>query len=672
MNPAEHKSAHVGGYCRGLISIFLSFSLYEVPSKMATGLDILGAVAASLELVKIAKSCLSVFNDLRRVDQQSKDQQELHFRLVTQGLKFERWCATLRVQDMIGLLESNPKGWRQTKEFENFEEVLKSQLRFKNEDMARLTLDILRNMKQKFDEAEKIFTKYSEPKPRAIPEPTKSKLNLRWNRLSRRVNGTLSSNQDPSIGDADDAKSRRTQLYSTARWISTDKSTATKLLLSLEKINESLVDLLQSDLQKQIGRRTNLAILDNNDYHTLGLAQSLPEGSDDLKALASMKQWQVRQQSEIREDISSSRASIMLNDEPSNNRVHTYPVQDFKRGTLGIGDSRSLSWLDGQSVIVEWKYYSRDHPFGIEQSMRIASLVILLNRNNLFNKFLALPCKGLVNDNDNSRIGIVFAIGEPSATVAKPLHEFVHSTSTAPPPVGDRFSLAKSLALSLHHLLSVQWLHKSIRSDNIICFQSRSTTNVADHPKRSIADPGETDIVEESVKSASATNSPMTGPPAPLPPFSLLGWDLSRPDHPSELSETLSISTSGFQTKREIIQMYSHPDILSTTASGKHARYRAQYDIYSMGLVLLEIGLWRTLDTIRPRCKDDEDFRRRVQTEYCDKLQAKMGLIYWRAVQRCLNNDFNLEKEPFANEEDFSLQVAFEKHVICELERCFA
>jgi hypothetical protein len=209
--------------------------------------------------------------------------------------------------------------------------------------------------------------------------------------------------------------------------------------------------------------------------------------------------------------------------------------------------------------------------------------------------------------------------------VAKPLHVFVHSTSTAPPPVRDRFSLAKSLALSLHHLLSVQWLYKTIRSDNIICFQSRSTTNVADHPKRSIADLGETDIVEESVKSASTTNSPLTGPPAPLPPFSLLGWDLSRLDHPSELSETLSISTSGFQIKREIIQMYSHPDILSTTASGKHARYQAQYDIYSMGLVLLEIGLWRTLDTIRPRCKDDEDFRRRVQTEYCDKAASEDG-----------------------------------------------
>lgn len=639
---------------------------------MATGLEILGAVAASLELVKIAKSCLSVFNDLRHVDQQSKDQQELHFRLVVQGLKFEKWCTTLGVQDMIGLVESNPKDWKQTKAFENFEETLNSQLRFKNADMARLTLNILRDMRQKFDEAGKMFTNYSEPKPRAIPELAKSKFSLRWTKTSRRADGTLLSNQDPSKGDAYDPKSKRTQLYTTALWSWTDKSKASKLLVIIEKINDSLMELLQSDLQNQVGRRTTLAVLDNNDHHTLSLAQSLPEGSDDLKALASMKQWQVREQREMSEDASGSQTSTTLDDDRTNSRVHTYPVQDFKRGTLGIGDSRSFSSLEGQSVVVEWKYHNNDHPFRFEQLMRLAGLVTLLNRNNLYKKFLALPCKGLVNDNDNSRIGIVFAISEPSPIVARTLQALVHSTLNAPPPVGDRFSLAKNLTLSLHHLLSVRWLHKSIRSGNIIYFQPQGVTKIADHPKRSITDPSETDIVDETVKSASATNRPLAKAPGPLPRFSLLGWDLSRPDHPSELSETLSISTSGFQTKRETIHMYSHPDVLYTTASGKHARYRAQYDIYSMGLVLLEIGLWRTLDTIRPGCKDDDEFRRRLRTEYCDKLQSRMGLLYWRAVQRCLNNDFNLEKKTLEDEEDSSLQVAFEKHVVSELERCFA
>jgi hypothetical protein len=89
-------------------------------------------------------------------------------------------------------------------------------------------------------------------------------------------------------------------------------------------------------------------------------------------------------------------------------------------------------------------------------------------------------------------------------------------------------------------------------------------------------------------------------------------------------------------------------------------------------LILLEIGLWRTLDTIRHGCKADEEFRTRVWTDYCDRLQAKMGLVYWRAVQRCLNDDFDVPGEGFSGTEDYSLQVGFEKHVVCELEKCFA
>ncbi len=61
-----------------------------------------------------------------------------------------------------------------------------------------------------------------------------------------------------------------------------------------------------------------------------------------------------------------------------------------------------------------------------------------------------------------------------------------------------------------------------------------------------------------------------------------------------------------------------------------------------MGLVLLEIGLWRSIDTICVRCRDDNQFRFRVCSEYCDRLLSTMGVVYWRVVQRCLSNDFGL------------------------------
>jgi len=57
-------------------------------------------------------------------------------------------------------------------------------------------------------------------------------------------------------------------------------------------------------------------------------------------------------------------------------------------------------------------------------------------------------------------------------------------------------------------------------------------------------------------------------------------------------------------------------------------QYRPEYDIYSFGLVLLEIGLWRTIDTIWKQSPSDAAFRVLVRTEYCDRLLGKMGEVY--------------------------------------------
>ncbi|RWA03487.1 hypothetical protein EKO27_g11618 [Xylaria grammica] len=250
------------------------------------------------------------------------------------------------------------------------------------------------------------------------------------------------------------------------------------------------------------------------------------------------------------------------------------------------------------------------------------------------------------------------------------LQAVINSTVQVAPPVGERFAMASGLVLAIHNLHAARWLHKGIRSDNILCFRDTKDEN-ANLPGKENTDglPKKTES-GDNIAIPLADNLPLSKPPNPLPPFHLLGWDLSRPDHPSELSESISISTLGFQTKREMIRMYTHPDVFPINRqNGKRSRYHARWDIYSIGLILLEIGLWRTLESIRYSCKSEDEFRLRVRTEYCDRLQAKMGLVYWRAVQRCLNDDFDLAD---SGKEDYSLQVGFEKQVVFELEKCFA
>lgn len=323
--------------------------------------------------------------------------------------------------------------------------------------------------------------------------------------------------------------------------------------------------------------------------------------------------------------------------------------------------------------MIEWKYYNNDHPGRMEQTIRLGALVGLLNRHGLFRRFDTLPCRGLVNDVGNSRMGIVFSTAESASGTMKTLLDTIRDAST-PPPLGWRFALACQLATALHHLHSVQWLHKSIRPDNIVSFPPMTSprdglSRLTSEKRLSINKPPESlSDVTEKLGVGDGVIPELTEAPPTLPPFYLVGWDLSRPNHPSELSETLSVSTSGYQSKRDTIKMYSHPLTHERALGGTskmRQRYRAEYDIYSMGLVLLEIGLWRTIDTMRVRGRDDDGFRSRLRTEYCDRLLSRMGVVYWRVVQRCLSNDFGVADEGL---DGFSLQVAFEKHVVTELE----
>ncbi|KAK5654904.1 hypothetical protein OQA88_6660 [Cercophora sp. LCS_1] len=97
------------------------------------------------------------------------------------------------------------------------------------------------------------------------------------------------------------------------------------------------------------------------------------------------------------------------------------------------------------------------------------------------------------------------------------------------------------------------------------------------------------------------------------PELSLMGWYLSRPSKPEEIPHSLSISTQGDKLTKEMIRLTSYPDSLATDQSSPRPRFKAEYDIYSFGLILLEIGLWRSLPYLRTKCKSDDEFRDKVK-----------------------------------------------------------
>ncbi|KAH6665352.1 hypothetical protein F5X68DRAFT_237155 [Plectosphaerella plurivora] len=573
-----------------------------------SGLEIFGAVGVSLQLAKAAASCLSTVLEIKLISKLTLEQNDSHFGLIVQAFKFEKWCAALGIHQQSDTTTDRHGQFRST---------IETRLRLENVTLVQWTMIALDDMDEKFASAAAILAQYA-----SSPTPS------------------------PSYIDA--------------------------LLSSIKETNELLLVLLDPAAQAQVSRQTDMAILDRVDHDTLSSnASSRP----DLNDLARIRLWQKREQKEIsQENYENSTPSLQMTMSAVDGgvRVNSYHMHDFTKGTLPSGEYRALTTLGEKPVLVEWKHYSHDRPLSFEQTIRIGSLVGLLNRNKLHDRFMTLPCQGLVEDAGNSRIGIIFSADTPAGAKLKSLQRLIQEEDV-PPSVGQRFELAKHLAAAVHHLHSVDWLHKSIRSDNLVCFWEQKAGLPL--PAQPTSQPSIAQGVREHELPGPATAPQVIRPYPSLPPFHLVGWDLSRPDHPMELSETLSISTAGYQNRRDAIEMYSHPEIHAQTERERRARYRAEFDIYSLGLVLLEIGLWRTLAMLRKKCHSDAGFRSKLVTKSCDKLPPKMGEIYCGVVRRCLTNDFGQQdrSEPQqADEDGFSMQLAFEQLVVLELEQCSA
>jgi len=65
--------------------------------------------------------------------------------------------------------------------------------------------------------------------------------------------------------------------------------------------------------------------------------------------------------------------------------------------------------------------------------------------------------------------------------------------------------------------------------------------------------------------------------------------------------------------------------------------YCKSFDIYSLGLVLLEIGLWKVLQLYHKRHYSAEIFRDKVVVQnLIPNLNSKTGRLYRDIVERCI------------------------------------
>ncbi len=334
-------------------------------------------------------------------------------------------------------------------------------------------------------------------------------------------------------------------------------------------------------------------------------------------------------------------------------KVSRESLRDWK--SFHAADQATYNPGSGQqqdlSVMVEWVVYDVHWNDGVGKQLfnRIDALVDLLSSPSNAARLHILLCRGYFHAPDRHAFGLVYELPIPTirsiedAYTTFSLCELIQSTQDVRqrPLLGDLFVLAHSLATSLFSIHKITWLHKALTSSNVIF-------SVPDSRRR------EFNLAQY---------------------YRIIGFNHSRPDKATEYTEAA--------WKRSVnSRLYQHPHYLENTS-----RFCIEYDYYSFGLVLLELGLWKPLVDLVPQKVTDERSAHSVSPREISAyllerkvpvLGQKVGRKYRDAVAFCLSmNPQNAEPSFQAVNNDMyklriDLQVQFERNVIHALSSCEA
>jgi hypothetical protein len=369
-----------------------------------------------------------------------------------------------------------------------------------------------------------------------------------------------------------------------------DKEKFTKLLTDLKDFNDGLEQLFPASRLTSYRRAWRHELLESaqRDLSELSLLENASNGVyPQLNASAGLKKLRInldaKPQSAFKPTFAFKVARASLN----------LPDRDPKR-SQGFHQ-------DAGDVVVEWVDYDRE---AVEERFvhvrRLDDLARMMHSASERHPDLhTIDCVGYTDDTANSRYGLVYKAPVASYDT---LHALISSADLKTPDLDERVRLAHTLAVALWSLHSLDWLHKSLCSNNILFFPSAI--------------------------SASATRA--TASAALVPDISspyLVGFDASRPDMDTEMSVA--------SRNPSILDLHRHPLSLSGLSRRPYCK---SYDIYSLGLVLLEIGLWKVLQTYyKPHYSADRWRDKIILPVLVPGLGSKTGRLYREVVERCLS-----------------------------------
>ncbi|OGM45875.1 hypothetical protein ABOM_006045 [Aspergillus bombycis] len=354
------------------------------------------------------------------------------------------------------------------------------------------------------------------------------------------------------------------------RWASTGKDKTDRVVSDIAELNDRLDYLLDSADRERLHAASESLLRDLithcsnphevNTINTL-LNHSTSDSNQALAAAASLRQ------------IYLLLAPPKGSEQRSEPRGAPLQLLELRPRRLASEDSmQTLKYAgiepalySGQSVIVEWKVAGDP---GWDQLVKYVRRLALLLSKMDDPSFHTLPWQGLLPWRERSLFGFVYKYPVPTEQLMgslryEPLCSVIQCSAIA--PLSHRVKIGKDMAETVLQLHTAGWLHKGIRSENILAFFAQNE-----------------ELLPEKAH--------------------LVGFEYARPDSKDGLAITqLPCDSLG-------ADQYRHPK-----ARGAHRKsYRKAFDLYALGCVLLELALWKPLATILAETypATDEDRRR--------------------------------------------------------------
>ena len=285
----------------------------------------------------------------------------------------------------------------------------------------------------------------------------------------------------------------------------------------------------------------------------------------------------------------------------------------------GATSSRMVANIGRETVIIEFKGHNTTLG-GQALDVFRAEVVNLLKRLSCANTSLCRILKGVGYYYQPSLFQFAFLYQIPSNVYIEPnaaspttLMDLIKATRRSQrdpnalerlPPLhalDQRFDFARKIACAVLYVHVMGWVHKSIRTSNIVVFPKKST------------------------------------PPSPTRQFPkhlgepfLCGFETAR--HDKATSDQQGDAHWHYNIYRHPKRQGLHPE----------ERYSMNHDIYGLGVVLLELGMWKPLlatGLAALRQSSAEDVRLFLRELAATKLPVSMGTKYCETVLYCLDID---------------------------------